>query len=434
METNKIKRGYLTRQEEKEIAKENKQQIKRLEKEKKRKKTLDEYTSVMRDENNLVEFDNLNTNFFTERGVVKAVNGVNFSVKKGATVGIVGESGCGKSVTAMSLMRLIQGPMGQITDGAIRYNSRDGTVYDMAKMPIKEVYKIRGKEISMIFQEPMTSLNPVVRIGNQLDEVSKIHLKSICPKTGNEIPMTKEDAKARSIDMLAKVGIPAPEHVYKRFPHELSGGMRQRVMISMALLCDPSLIIADEPTTALDVTVQAQILELLKVIREQFNGSIMLITHDLGVIAEMADYVIIMYAGRIIEEGTVDELFYNPQHPYTVALHKSKPTISSEGNRLFNIPGNVPNPINMPTHCFFRGRCSHKCERGEAYPELVQISETHKVACFRAQDEIERKKNEPVIDIVANNTETTATVDGEKPKKKAPAKKTATKKATKTSE
>ena len=245
-------------------------------------------------------------------------------------------------------------------------------------MLINEIHRIRGRQISMIFQEPMTSLNPVFTIGNQLDEVVFIHTPGA----------TKEMAKARSLEMLELFGIAAPERVYNAYLHELSGGMRQRVMISMALACDPRLIIADEPTTALDVTIQAQILDLLRDLKKRIDGSIMLITHDLGIIAEMADYVIVMYAGRVIEKGTVKEIFHNPLHPYTIGLQKSKPTMDSDSDTLFNIPGNVPNPVNMPKHCFFKERCSKcigKCS-GE-YPGMVQVSPTHYVACHLYREE-----------------------------------------------
>jgi peptide/nickel transport system ATP-binding protein len=245
-------------------------------------------------------------------------------------------------------------------------------VYDIAKMPIHEIHRIRGRQIAMIFQEPMTSLNPVFTIGNQLDEVTFIHTPHA----------TREAARAKSLEMLRLVGIAEPERVYASYPHELSGGMRQRVMISMALACNPRLIIADEPTTALDVTIQAQILELLKDLKEKMDGSILLITHDLGVIAQMADYVVVMYAGRVVEKGTVREIFQNPLHPYTVGLQKSKPTMQSDEEELFNIPGNVPNPVNMPKTCYFRERCDRACERCRGdYPEMVQVSPTHFVAC-----------------------------------------------------
>lgn len=311
-----------------------------------------------------------------------SVNGVSFSIPKNKIVGVVGESGCGKSVTSLSIMQLVQSPQGQIVDGQIKFNYEelgyyeDGTkkAYDITKMPLKEIHKIRGKDITMIFQEPMTSLNPVFTIGYQLDEVSFIHNKEI----------TKEEAKKHSIDMLNKVGISMPEHVYDSYPHELSGGMRQRVMIAMALAGNPKLIIADEPTTALDVTIQAQILELLKDLQKEQGCSIMLITHDLGVIAEMADEVVVMYAGRVIEKGTSKEIFHNPLHPYTIGLQKSKPLITSNSNEpLYSIPGQVPSLINLPNSCYFKNRCNKciaKCT-GE-YPKLIKVSDSHYVACY----------------------------------------------------
>ncbi len=365
------KRNYLTGKEIRAIAKENAKVMKRLEAYKNRKCDESEYLTSMHSEENILEIDELNTYFFTEQGVVKAVNGVSFNVPKNATVGIVGESGCGKSVTSMSVMRLIQGPQGQIYSGEIRFAAKEKT-YDIAKMPMRDIHKIRGSEIAMIFQEPMTSLNPIFTIGEQLDEVTFI----------NKEGATKEEAKAKSIEMLNLVGIAMPERVYGAYPHELSGGMRQRVMIAMALASDPRLIIADEPTTALDVTIQAQILDLLRDLKEKIDGSIMLITHDLGIIAEMADYVVVMYAGRVIEQGTVDEIFHNPLHPYTIGLQKSKPTLDSDSDTLFNIPGNVPNPVNMPNYCYFKERCANcvkKCS-GD-YPGMVQVSPTHYVAC-----------------------------------------------------
>ena len=375
MAEKKTSKNYLTGKEIRKIVKENSKVTRALEKAKHRKAALEEFTTEMKDDGNILEIEDLHTYFFTEQGVVKAVNGVSLNVPKNATVGIVGESGCGKSVTSMSVMRLIQGPQGQIVSGSIRFKAEsetDKNVYDIAKMPMKELHRIRGNQIAMIFQEPMTSLNPVFTIGNQLDEVVLTH------KAG----ATKEMAKERSLEMLRLVGIAMPERVYSSYPHELSGGMRQRVMIAMALACDPRLIIADEPTTALDVTIQAQILDLLRELKDKMNGSIMLITHDLGIIAEMADYVVVMYAGRVIEKGTVSEIFHDPKHPYTVGLQKSKPTMSSSEDKLFTIPGNVPNPINMPTHCYFKERCSRCTKRcsGE-YPELIQVSPTHYVAC-----------------------------------------------------
>ncbi|MBR6593982.1 MAG: ABC transporter ATP-binding protein [Clostridia bacterium] len=366
-------KGYLTGKEIRAIAKANKREINRLEKYKNRRAKLSEFTSEMKNDGNILEIEDLHTYFFTEQGVVKAVNGVSFDVPKNATVGIVGESGCGKSVTSMSVMRLIQGPQGQIYSGSIRFSGAgDNEVYDIAKMPVHEIHRIRGKQIAMIFQEPMTSLNPVFTIGQQLDEVSFIHFPDV----------TEDDARAKSMEMLNLVGIAMPERVYKAFPHELSGGMRQRVMIAMALVGNPRLIIADEPTTALDVTIQAQILDLLRELKDKIDGSILLITHDLGIIAEMADYVVVMYAGRVIEKGTVEEIFHNPMHPYTIGLQRSKPTLDSDSDTLFNIPGNVPNPINMPDHCYFKERCDRctaKCS-GD-YPDMIQVSPTHFVAC-----------------------------------------------------
>ena len=386
------KKNYLSNKEIRAIAKANAKEIKRLEAYKNRKAPESEFLTQMRDDNNILEIEDLHTYFYTEQGVVKAVNGVSYDVPKNKVVGVVGESGCGKSVTSMSVMRLIQGPSGQIVDGSIRFKAYDykrngkgapvldaegkpemeEKVYDIAKMPIREIHRIRGKQVAMIFQEPMTSLNPVFTIGEQLDEVTLLHVPGA----------TKAIAKEKSYEMLRLVGI-IPENVYSRFPHELSGGMRQRVMIAMALAAEPRLIIADEPTTALDVTIQAQILDLLQDIKTKIDGSILLITHDLGVIAEMADYVVVMYAGKVIEKGTVYEIFQDPKHPYTIGLQKSKPTMSlDDSTELYNIPGNVPNPVNMPKHCYFKERCAKctaKCS-GE-YPGMVQISPTHFVAC-----------------------------------------------------
>ena len=337
-----------------------------------------EYLSQMRDSRNVVEFDDLHTYFYTDIGTVKAVDGVTYDVPQGTTVGIVGESGCGKSVTSLSLMQLVQAPQGQIVSGEIRYLASDGKCYNIAKMPRSEMLHIRGKEISMIFQEPMTSLNPVFTIGEQMDEVVLLH----------EEGATAESAKAHSIEMLQLVGIAMPDKVYASYPHELSGGMRQRVMIAMALSCGPRLIIADEPTTALDVTIQAQILDLLRGIKDKINGSIMLITHDLGVIAEMADYVVVMYAGRIIEKGTVREIFHTPKHPYTVGLMRSKPSVNKAVDRLYSIPGQVPNPINMPNHCYFKNRCEKCTEKcGGEYPPMLQFSPTHFAACYLYEED-----------------------------------------------
>ena len=381
--TQKEKSHYLSAKESREIAKQNARTIRALEKRKKRVASEDEYTTQMRDENNIVEFDNLHTYFFGDAGVVKAVDGVSFDIPKGATVGVVGESGCGKSVTSLSLMQLVQGPRGQIVDGSIRFNMGD-KAFDIAKIPLADMRKIRGEQIAMIFQEPMTSLNPVFKIGYQMDEMVLLHTPNC----------SKEQAKARSLEMLELVGIAAPERVYGCYPHELSGGMRQRVMIAIALSCNPRLIIADEPTTALDVTIQAQILDLLRDIKDKIDGSIMLITHDLGVIAEMADYVVVMYAGRVIERGTTKEIFENPLHPYTIGLQKSKPVVRRKVDRLYNIPGQVPNPIDMPNYCYFKDRCD-KCigKCNGAYPEFIQVSPTHSVSCYLYEQAKEEEKN-----------------------------------------
>jgi peptide/nickel transport system ATP-binding protein len=377
---------YLTLREERQITKENTKIIREFERQKNRKNVKEEeYLTQMKDPSNVVEFDNLHTYFFTEIGTVKAVNGVSFDIPQGKIVGVVGESGCGKSVTSLSLMQLVQAPQGQIVDGSIRYLDSSGKCYDIAKMPKDKMLEIRGKEISMIFQEPMTSLNPVFKIGEQMDEVVLLHVDGATP----------ESAKARSIEMLNLVGIADVEKIYNNYPHELSGGMRQRVMIAMALACDPRLIIADEPTTALDVTIQAQILELLQNVKDKINGSIMLITHDLGVIAEMADLVVVMYAGRIIEKGTVHEIFKNPKHPYTIGLMKSKPSGDTQDDRLYSIKGQVPNPINMPDYCYFCNRCDHAMKIcSEEYPELVEFSPTHMAAChlYYGKGLLEQKK------------------------------------------
>ena len=392
------KKNYLSGKEVKAIAKANAKEIKRLEAYKNRKADESEFLAEMKNPDNILEIEDLHTFFFTEQGTVKAVNGVSYDVPRHKVVGIVGESGCGKSVTSMSVMRLIQGPAGQIVSGSIRFQASDykrdskgqpvrgadGTyeteekIYDIAKMPIHEIHRIRGKQVAMIFQEPMTSLNPVFTIGQQLDEVTLLHVPGA----------TKAMAREKSCEMLKLVGI-IPENVYNAFPHELSGGMRQRVMIAMALAAEPRLIIADEPTTALDVTIQAQILDLLQDIKTKIDGSILLITHDLGVIAEMADSVVVMYAGKVIEKGTVYEIFQDPRHPYTIGLQKSKPTMTlDDSTELYNIPGNVPNPTNMPNQCYFKERCAmctSKCS-GD-YPGVVQVSPTHFVACHLYNEE-----------------------------------------------
>lgn len=367
--------GYLSAKESRRISKENRKITNEFEKKRKRKNVPEsEYLTEMHNPDNAVEFDNLHTYFFTDAGTVKSVDGVTFDVPVGKTVGIVGESGCGKSVTSLSLMQLIQRPQGQIVEGAIRLNM--GTkAYDVTKMPQEKMQQIRGNYVSMIFQEPMTSLNPVFRIGRQVDEVIELH---------DGEGKTKEEIKARTIALLEMVGIANSEGVYQMFPHELSGGMRQRVMIAMALACNPRIIIADEPTTALDVTIQAQILDLLRQLKDKINSSIMLITHDLGVIAEMADYVVVMYAGRVVEKGTAEEIFEHPSHPYTIGLMASKPMVGKKVDKLYSIPGKVPNPINMPNYCYFKDRCEMCVEACEgAYPSEISLSETHKVSCYR---------------------------------------------------
>ena len=335
------------------------------------------YTTQMRDNKNVVEFDNVCTYFFTDVGTVKAVDGVSFDIPRHATVGVVGESGCGKSVTSLSLMQLLQRPSGQTVGGEIRFNIGDGKAYNIINTPTALMQDIRGSKISMIFQEPMTSLNPVFRIGDQVDEVTRLHNPE----------MSAEAVKARTLEMLDLVGIANKEGVYKMYPHELSGGMRQRVMIAIALACSPTLIIADEPTTALDVTIQAQILDLLQNLKDKLNSSIMLITHDLGVVAGMADYVVVMYAGRVVEKGTAEDIFHHPAHPYTIGLMKSKPVVGKKVDELYNIPGSVPNPVNMPNYCYFRDRCEMQCERCSGkYPPEIRINDTHVVSCYRYCD------------------------------------------------
>ena len=371
--------GYLSGKEARRISKENRKITATLEKKRKRKNVPEsEYLTEMKNPENTVEFENLRTYFYTDAGTVKSVDSVSFSVPMGKTVGVVGESGCGKSVTSLSLMQLLQRPQGQIVDGAIRLNTGD-KVYDISKTPETVMQHLRGNFMSMIFQEPMTSLNPVFKIGDQVDEVLLFH------KSGYE---TKEAAKKRTIELLEMVGIANSEGVYNMYPHELSGGMRQRIVIAMALACSPKLIIADEPTTALDVTIQAQILDLLRGLKDKINSSIMLITHDLGVIAEMADYVVVMYSGRVVEAGTAKEIFSNPSHPYTIGLMASKPVVGKHVDKLYSIPGKVPNPINMPNYCYFRDRCDRRkgCCDG-AYPGEISLSETHRVSCYLYDEE-----------------------------------------------
>lgn len=357
-----------------DIKKYNSKMYKALAKSKKQRVPESAYLTQMHDPANLLEIDDLHTFFYTDTGTVKAIDGVSFDIPRGKVVGVVGESGCGKSVTSLSIMRILQEPQGQIAGGQIRYNQlTKGRALDLTKVPLKMMEKLRGGDISMIFQEPMTTLNPVFTIGKQLDEAIKYHTSKLA----------KKDIAARSIEMLKTVGIANAEGVYKMYPHELSGGMRQRVVIAMALACQPQLIIADEPTTALDVTIQAQILDLLRNLKSKINASIMLITHDLGVVAETADYVVVMYAGRIVEKGTVQDIFHHPSHPYTLGLMKSRPNFVGENDRLYSIPGSVPNPVDLPNYCFFRNRCEKACEAcAGPYPKMAELSETHQVACY----------------------------------------------------
>lgn len=424
---------YLTGKEVREIAKANMKEMRRLEKAKTRKIPESEYLTEMKDPNNILEVENLHSYFFTDQGVVKAVNGVYFNIPLNSTVGVVGESGCGKSVTSMSIMRLLQGPTGQIVEGSIRFKAidfkrddrgnfipvyekdedgnvvmepvldkkgnakldKDGKpcmqpkqlkdengigvyekeekVFDIAKMPIREMYRLRGRQMSMVFQEPMTSLNPVFTIGNQLDEVTLLHVPGA----------TRELAKKRSIEMLNLVGIAMPERVYASYPHELSGGMRQRVMIAMALAGEPRLIIADEPTTALDVTIQAQILELMQDLQKKLGMAIIMVTHDLGVIATMCDEIIVMYGGRVCERGTADAIFYEPAHEYTKGLLRSIPNINNSKERLVPIAGNPINLLNMPSGCAFCARCDKAMKVClDSIPEERWVGKDHLASCW----------------------------------------------------
>lgn len=315
----------------------------------------------------LLEIENLTVNFSTEEGIITAVDNVSFFINRGETLCLVGESGCGKSVTSLSIMRLLPSPPAKISSGKIIFENED-----LLKKSEVEMRKIRGNKISMIFQEPMTSLNPVFTIGKQISEAIIIHQH-----------VSEEIAREKTIEMLKLVGISNPEKRYYEYPHQMSGGMRQRVMIAMALSCNPKLLIADEPTTALDVTIQAQILELISQLKEKIGMSVLLITHDLGVVAEMAERVIVMYAGQIVEEAKVEDLFENPLHPYTKGLLKSIPRLDSKKGKLHVIEGTVPNPLNFPAGCRFNPRCPEaKNICRQKSPNLVSIGEGRKVRCF----------------------------------------------------
>ncbi len=320
----------------------------------------------------LLKVDNLTTKFFTRAGVVNAVDGVSFAIRAGETLGIVGESGCGKSVTALSLMRLVPSPPGKITDGSIMLQTGEGAAVDLIKVDETEMREIRGNKVSMIFQDPMTSLNPVLSIGFQLIEPQKIHLH-----------LSDDEARRRAVALLEAVGIPAAAARLKEYPHQFSGGMRQRVMVAMALACNPSLLIADEPTTALDVTIQAQLLDLITSLTRDMGTAVMLITHDLGVVAQVCERVIVMYAGRVIEEATVDQLFDKPLHPYAVGLMRSMPRLGpAVKDRLTPIEGAPPDLVSPPKGCRFAPRCPLAFERCIEMPPLREVEPGHRVACW----------------------------------------------------
>ncbi len=319
----------------------------------------------------LLVLDDLKTHFFTDEGVARAVDGVSYRVKRGETLGVVGESGCGKSVTALSVMRLIPDPPGRVVGGRIVFKGRD-----LVPLSDEEIRKIRGNEIGMIFQEPMTSLNPVFTVGDQIIEAVMLH---------RGVPYG--EAREHATEMLRKVGIPSPESRVDDYPHQMSGGMRQRVMIAMALSCDPDLLIADEPTTALDVTIQAQILDLMRKLQDELGMSVLLITHDLGVVAQNAQHVAVMYAGKVVEFSSTGEVFGNPRHPYTVGLFRSIPRLGERVKRLDTIPGTVPSALEFPDGCRFNNRCpfaTDRCRSDE--PDLREIAPGHAVACHFAEN------------------------------------------------
>ena len=320
--------------------------------------------------NPVLQIENLQTHFFTDRGQIPAVDGVTISVNKGEVVGIVGESGCGKSVTSLSVMKLVPNPPGRIVGGKIKFKGED-----LVTVNEKRMRDIRGNEIAMIFQEPMTSLNPVFTIGNQIGESIRLHTKA-----------SKKESRDRAIDMLKKVGIPRAEAIVDEYPHQLSGGMRQRVMIAMAMACNPELLIADEPTTALDVTIQAQILDLMRQLNREAQTAILLITHDLGVVAEMCHRVVVMYAGNVIEEGDVRTILKKPKHPYTKGLLNSLPKLEESQERLYSIPGNVPIPGSLTVGCRFAPRCDQATDlcRSEM-PQLKAVGDNHFSRCWQSE-------------------------------------------------
>lgn len=321
----------------------------------------------------LLAVEHLSTHFFTRNGVVRAVDDVSFSVARGETIGIVGESGCGKSATVLSIMKLIPNPPGRLVEGRILFSPGNGApAVDLRTAPESYMQKIRGNAISMVFQDPMTSLNPVLTIGWQLREPLQLHLN-----------MNKREARDRSIELLKMVNIPSPENRLDDYPHQFSGGMRQRVMIAMAIACNPQLLIADEPTTALDVTIQAQILELIQQLKDELNMAVILITHDLGVVGQVCDRVIVMYAGEIVESAPVDELFENPKHPYTQGLLNSVPRLGAHvKKRIEPIEGAPPNLYALPPGCRFAPRCKHRFEMCNEDPPLKQAAANHDCACW----------------------------------------------------
>nr|WP_309101627.1 ABC transporter ATP-binding protein [Fredinandcohnia onubensis] len=316
----------------------------------------------------IIEVNGLRTSFFTDEGEIPAVDHIDFHIKEGEILGVVGESGCGKSVTSLSIMGLVPNPPGKVVGGEIIFNGENIIHYSEKKMR-----QIRGNEIAMIFQEPMTSLNPLFTIGNQMIEGIKIHMK-----------WDKKKSRSKAIEILKRVGLPRAEELMEEYPHQLSGGMRQRVMIAMAMACNPKLLIADEPTTALDVTIQSQILKLMKELNVEMNTAIMLITHDLGVVAQICERVIVMYAGKIVEEGEVSSIFKNPKHPYTKGLLKSVPDIRNKNERLYSIPGNVPKPGSIKHGCRFAERCEYAFERcSSENPGLYKVDDRgHRIRCF----------------------------------------------------